>query len=408
MTKAVISVVAAATIAATLLGSGCKKAAPIAPPPTVLVTNVVQKDVPIYSEWVGTTVGFVNAEVRPRVQGYLLKQNYEDGRGVKSGQLLFTIDDRDYKAALDQALGDLARQEATLKKNELDLARYKPLAAEGAVSRQELDDATQATRESQAQVQSAQAAVETARLNLGWTQVTSPIDGVAGIAPVQVGDLVTPTTLLTSVSQLDPIKVNFPISEQEYLRAADKIKEHQQKGRSKDEPDLELILGDGSVYKYPGHFYRVNRQVDIQTGTIEVQGLFPNPEILLRPGQYAKVRAANDMRRQALLVPQRAIQETQGQYQAAVVGADNTVAIRNVKPGDRVGSLWIITEGLSPGERVITEGLQKVKDGMEVVPQAEPEETATPSSMPPNGQTSKSSSQSSSAAPLAREPQHHV
>src|ERR1700683_5519463 len=383
-----ISVGAAAAIAASLLGA-CRKPAPTAPPPTVLVTDVIQKDVPIYSEWVGTTVGFVDAQIHPRVQGYLLKQNYEDGHPVKAGELLFQIDDRDYKAALDQALGTLAQKQATLKQNQLDLARYQPLAAAGAVSRQELDDATQATRASQAEVQSAQAAVENAKLNLGWTQVLSPIDGVAGIAPVQVGDLVTPTTLLTSISQIDPIKVNFPISEQEYLRAAERMKEHQETGKAKGEPDLELILGDGSLYKYPGHFYRVNRQVDIQTGTIEVQGLFPNPEALLRPGQYAKVRAANQTRHNALLVPQRAVQETQGQYQAAVVGADNIVAMRTVKPGDRVGSLWIITEGLNPGERVITEGLQKVKDGIEVVPPASPasEESATPASAPPSGQS---------------------
>ena len=403
MPKTLLITVVVATIASTLLSSACRKVAPTAPPPMVMVTAVIQKDVPIYSEWVGTTVGFVNAQIRPKVQGYLLKQNYPDGQHVKEGQLLFQIDDRDYKAALDQALGDLAQQQATLKKNQLDLARYTPLAREGAVSRQELDNATQATRASEAQCESARAAVETARLNLGWTQVISPIDGVAGIAPVQVGDLVTPTTLLTTVSQLDPIKVNFPISEQEYLRAADKIAEHQKYGKSKDEPDLELILGDGSLYKYPGHYYRVDRQVDIQTGTIEVQGLFPNPDALLRPGQYAKVRAASETRHNALLVPQRAIQETQGQYQAAVVGADNTVAIRNVKPGDRVGSLWIITEGLNPGERVITEGLQKVKDGMEVVPQAAaPEATSTPAATGPSGQTS------SNAAPFSRERQNNV
>lgn len=355
---------------------------------------VIQKDVPLYSEWVGTTVGFVDAQIRSRVQGYLLSQAYEDGRVVKSGQLLFRIDDRDYKAGLDQAQGMLARQEANLQENKLDLARYKPLAAEGAVSRQELDDAEQATRASQAEVESALAAVETAKLNLGWTQVRSPIGGIAGIAPVQVGDLVTPATVLTTVSQVDPIKVNFPISEQEYLRAADRIKEHQAKGRSKDEPDLELILGDGTPYKYPGHFYRVNRQIDIETGTIEVQGIFPNPDALLRPGQYAKVRAANRSQRNALLVPQRAVQETQGQYQVAVVGADNTVALRNVTPGDRVGSLWIINDGLHAGERVVTEGLQKVKDGIEVAPQPDPATEPSPAPADHGGQSSEA------AAPL--------
>src|SRR6266436_2821892 len=331
MIRTRIVAVAASAMTAILLGAACKKAPPAAPAPTVLVAEVIQKDCPIYSEWVGTTVGFVNAQIRPRVQGYLLKQNYKDGAAVTKGQLLFQIDDRDYKAALDQALGNLAQQQANLKKNQLDLARYKPLAAEGAVSRQEYDNSLQATRANQAEVESARAAVENAKLNVGWTQIFSPIDGVAGIAPVQVGDLVTPSTLLTSISQLDPIKVNFPISEQEYLRAADRIKEHQRTGTSKDEPDLELILGDGSIYKYPGHFYVVNRAIDIETGTIGVQGIFPNPDSLLRPGQYAKVRAATQIRRQALLVPQRAVQETQGQYQVAVVNSDNVVSLHNVK-----------------------------------------------------------------------------
>ena len=387
--------IATAAMASMLWNVGCRKPAPTAPTPTVLVAEVIQKDVPIYSEWVGTTVGFVDAQIRARVQGYLLKQNYEDGRTVKAGQLLFQIDPRDYKAALEQAQGTLAQQLAELEKNKLDLGRFKPLAAEGAVSRQELDDTAQATRASQAEVESAQAAVETAKLNLGWTQVTSPIDGIAGIAPVQVGELVTPSTVLTTVSQVDPIKVDFPISEQEYLRHADRIKEYQAKGRAKDEPDLELILGDGTVYKYPGHFYRVNRQIDIQTGTIEVQGLFPNPEAILRPGQYAKVRTAADIRHNALLVPQRAVQETQGQYQVAVVGSDNTVTMKNVTPGDRVGSLWIVNDGLSAGERVVTEGLQTVKDGMEVIPRPAP---ATDSSSP-SPVSADHGGQSSNAAP---------
>ena len=361
-----------------MVGAACTKPQPAMPAPTILVTEVIQRDVPIYSEAVGTTVGFVNAQIRSRVQGYLLKQAYADGRAVKAGQLLFQIDDRDYKAALDKALGVLAQEQADLQKNELDLARYKPLAAEGAVSRQELDNATQATLASQARVESARAAVETAKLNLGWTRIYSPINGIAGIASVQVGDLVTPSTLLTTVSQVDPIKVDFPISEQEYLRYANRIKQDLQSDR-KAELDLELILGDGKPYKYVGHLYSVNRQVDIQTGTIELQGLFPNPDGILRPGQYAKVRAAADIRRKALLVPQRAVQEIQGQYQVAVVGPDNRVTLKNVKPGDRAGTLWIITDGLRPGERVVTDGLQKVKDGIEVIPQPIPASSSSSS-----------------------------
>ena len=350
-----------------LAGIGCKRAAPPAPPPPeVLVREVTQRDVPLYAEWVGTTVGFVNAQVMPRVQGYLLKQDYRDGANVNAGQLLFEIDDRSYKAALDQALGDLAQQQANLRKNQLDVAKYQPLAAQGAVSRQELDTAVQATRASDAQVKAAAAAVENARLNLGWTKIYAPIDGVAGIAPVQVGDLVTASTVLTTISQVDPIKVTFPITEREYLRFAGKIKEHQEKGRAEDEPQLQLVLADGSTYPLPGNFHVADRQVDPQTGTILVQAVFPNPDAILRPGLYAKVRAATVTVRGALLVPQRAVQETQGVYQVAVVGADDRVALRPVKVGEQVDGLWIIDDGLKAGERVVTEGLQKVKDGIVV------------------------------------------
>jgi len=361
------------------LGTACKRAEPPAPPPPeVLVTAVVQKDVPIYTEWVGTTVGFVNAQVMPRVQGYLLKQDHQDGAYVKPDQLLFEIDDRPYKAALDQALGDLAQQQATLRKNQLNVAKYKPLAAEGAATKQELDDAVQATHASEAQVKGAEAAVENARLNLGWTKVYSPIEGIAGIAPVQVGDLVTPSTVLTSVSQVDPMKVTFPITEREYLRYADRIKEHQEKGRAQNEPDLQLILANGSTYPLPGHFYVANRQVDQQTGTILIQALFPNPDGILRPGLYAKVRAPTETARGAILVPQRAVQETQGMYQVAVVGSDDKVALRTVKVGEQVDGLWIINDGLKPGERVVTQGLQKVKDGIVVSPKPDTSAPAVP------------------------------
>jgi membrane fusion protein (multidrug efflux system) len=343
------------------------------------VTDVVQKDVPLYSTWVGTTVGYVNAQIRPQVQGFLMKQAYKDGDFVKAGQLLFQIDDRQYKAAFDQAVGNLAQQEAILTKNQLDVSRFAPLQARGAATKEELDDAVQATRGSEAQIQTAKAAVENARLNLEWTRVESPIDGIAEIATVQVGDLVNTSTLLTTVSQVDPIKVSFPISEREYLQFAEKIKEHAELGRAKDEPDLEMILADGTTYPHAGRFYVTNRQVDLQTGTIEVQALFPNPGNLLRPGLYAKVRGATQVRRGALLVPQRAVLETQGQYQVAVVGSDDKVSLRKVTPGDQVDNLWIIADGLQFGERVVTEGLQKVKDGMEVKPELASESSATSS-----------------------------
>jgi RND family efflux transporter MFP subunit len=372
-----------------LAATACKKAAPAMTPPApeVVVADVIQRDVPLYSEWVGTTEGFVNAQIHPKVSGYLLKQNYKDGDHVSGGQLLFQIDDREYKAALDQALGNLAQIQAELKRHQQDLVRYTTLFKAAVISKQEFDTQTQTTRASAAQAEASQAAVESARLNMQWTRVTSPIDGIAGIAKTQVGDLVGPTTLLTTVSQLDPIKVTFPISEREYLHFAERIKQHEETGVAKNEPVLQMVLADGRAYKYPGHFYVANRQVNVQTGTILIQGLFPNPENILRPGLYAKIRVAADVQRGALLVPQSAVLETQGQSQVAVVGADNRVSLLTVKTGKQAGDLRIIAEGLKPGERVITEGLQKVSDGMEVKPQlapAEPDSGALPAPAQPS------------------------
>lgn len=379
---------ASLAIALSLAVCGCKKAAaPVAASvPEVVVTTVVQRDVPVYSEWVGTTEGFVNADIYPKITGYLLKQNYTDGDHVRTGQLLFQIDDREYKAALDQALGNLGQQQADYKKNQQDLSRYKPLYDQQVISKQDYDHVNQSTRASAAAVASAQAAVESARLNEQWTQVNSPIDGIAGIAKTQVGNLVSPTSLLTSVSQLDPIKVEFPISEREYLHFADKINRHEKDGDSKQDPDLVMVLADGSTYRYRGRFYVANRQVNIQTGTIKIQGIFPNPENILRPGLYAKIRSATDVHKGALLVPQAAVLETQGQYQVGVVGADNKVTLRMVKTGKQVGDLRIIDDGVSAGERVITEGLQKVSDGMEVNPQLAPPEPAPSSVTTPGNQ----------------------
>jgi membrane fusion protein (multidrug efflux system) len=381
--RAAPALVAAIIVGACILVAiGCTPSAPPSPPPpAVLVTDVIRKDVPVSTEWVGTTVGFVNAKVVPRVQGYLLKQDYEDGANVKAGELLFEIDDRPYKASLDQALGDLATQRANLKKSQQDVARYTPLAAQGAVSKQELDNAVQAARAGEAQVQAADAAVTNARLNLDWTKVYSPIDGIAGIAPVQVGDLVTPSTVLTSVSQLDPMKVTFPITEREYLRFAGKIKAHQERGPAADEPDLQLVLADASAYPHRGRFYVANREIDRQTGTILVQALFPNPDGMLRPGLYAKVRAATETVRGALLVPERSVQEIQGTYQVAVVGSDDMIAMRTVKTGPQVDGLWIVDGGLKPGERVVTQGVQKVRDG--IVVNAKPDTSVTTASAMP-------------------------
>ncbi len=353
--------VAAMAVAA----SGCRKSAPkpASQIPEVAVTNVIQRDVTLYSEAVGTTEGFVNADIYPKISGYLIKQNYRDGDAVHAGQLLFEIDPREYQAALDQALGNLAQVQAQLKQNQLNLDRYTALLKQAVISRAEFDNQNQTTRASAAQVQADQAAVESAKLNLGWTKVTSPVNGVAGIAKAQVGDLVSTTSLLTTVSQLDPIKVEFPISEQIYLHFSDQINRDPDNG-----PKLEMTLSDGSTYKYAGRFYAVNRQVEIQTGTIKVQATFPNPDNILRPGLYAKIRAPTGTVHNALLVPQNAVLQTQGQYQVAVVDSDNKVTMRTVTMGEQVGGLQLLQSGVAPGERVVTEGLQKVRDGMEVNP----------------------------------------
>jgi len=348
------------------------KTAPQAPPPDVVVEDVIQKDVPIYVEWVGTTDGNINAQIRARIRGYLQTRNYTEGTLVRTGDLLFVIDPRPYQAALDQAKGELGRAEASLTKTQQDVARYTPLAAEGAISQQELDNAVQANRAARAAVDAARANVEKARLDLDWTQLKSPIDGIAGISVVQIGDLVNENTVLTTVSQVDPIKVSVPISEQEYLRFAERALLNGPEQRSK-EANLELILADGRVHSQRGMASVANRQVDVKTGTMLIVSLFPNPGNLLRPGQYAKVRAAVETKPGALLVPQRSVQEMQGTFQVAVVGADNKVAMRTVKTGARVGNLWVIDEGLKPGERVVVEGLQKVRDGVTVNPKsAEP------------------------------------
>jgi len=347
--------------------AGCEeKAAPVAPPPAeVYVADVVQKDVPIFQEWVGTMDGYINAQVRARVQGYLQQRPYTEGSKVRTGDLLFAIDARPYQAALDQANGELGRAEAALTKAQQDVTRYTPLTAEGAISQQELDNAVQAARFHRAAVDAARANVEKAQLDLDWTQLKSPIDGIAGISVANIGDLISETSVLTTVSQVDPIKVSFSISEQEYLRYADSIDLDQ---LNQKKAALEMILADGSVHPHRGTASIANREVDVKTGTMTIVSLFPNPDFRLRPGQYAKVRATTETRSGALLVPQRSVQEIQGTFQVAVVGADNKVAMRTVKPGPRVGNEWIIDDGLHPGERVIVEGLQKVRDGVLVAP----------------------------------------
>ena len=370
-------------------GSGCeeKKQAPTAvPPPEVEVVQVIQQDVPVHAEWIGTTDGLVNAKIRAQVSGYLLKQTYKEGTTVKKGDLLFEIDPRPFKAAFDQAVAQLAIAKARLGKTELDVKRYTPLAKESAISQQELDDAVQANLAAKAGVQSAQAAVEQAQLNLDFTRIVSPIDGIAGTAIVQIGDLVGPTSTseLTTVSTVNPIKVNFPISEREYLDAVQSREHPGRKQSTAADMPLQLILADGSVFPQPGRFSFADRQVDVKTGTIGVSALFANPGDILRPGQYARIRALTETKPNALLIPQRAVTELQGGYQVAVVGPDNKVAIRNVKAGQRVGSLWVIDEGLKPGERVVMEGVQKVREGQAVTPKAAPAEAQSGSETSPS------------------------
>jgi RND family efflux transporter MFP subunit len=380
---AIAGVVAVVALAAL----SCKRAAApgaLPPIPTVTVATVVQKDVPIYEESVGTTVGFVNANILPKVSGYLLKQDYQDGSRVRAGQLLFEIDPRQYQAALDQALGNLAQARAQLTQNQLNLNRYTKLFKAAVIPQQTFDNATQTTRASAAQVQADEAAVESAKLNLQWTKVYSPINGVAGIAQAQVGDLVGTSTLLTTVSQVDPIKVSFPVSEKLYLHFATQLNASGD-ANAKPPPPIELILDNGSVYSHPGRLYAVNRQVDVQTGTIMMQALFPNPENILRPGMYAKVRAQTEVQHNAVLVPQTAVSSIQGQYEVAVVGADNKVTLRPVTSGIKTGSLWVIDDGLKPGERVVADGAQKVQEGMEVKPVVATEQTPPMSGTPAAG-----------------------
>jgi membrane fusion protein, multidrug efflux system len=357
---------------------GCQKAQqPASTTPDVEVVEVLQKDVPIWKEWIGTLDGLWNAQIRPQVTGYLLRQTYKDGAFVKKDQLLFEIDPRTFQAAVDQYKGQLANAEGLLAsaqanqvKTQNDVNRYTPLAKEQAIPQQDLDTAIQVNLGAKAQVDAAKAQIEAAKgqlasaqLNLGFTRVLSLIDGVAGIAQGQLGDLVTPSTLLTTVSTVDPIKIYFPVSEREYL---DYVKEHPDE--DKRHLRLQLILANGLVYPHEGQTTLVDRQVDVKTGTLRVQGLFPNPGNVLRPGQYARVRTIIATRRGALLVPQKAVSELQGNYQVAVVGSDNKVQIRPVKVGEQVGTEWIIEQGLKPGERVVAEGVQKVRGGMTVNP----------------------------------------
>jgi len=352
-----------------------KAAAPPAAPPEVTVADVVQRDVPVTSEWIATLDGYVNAQVRPQVSGYLIKRTYREGAAVRTGDVLFEIDPRPFEAALAQASAQLAQAEAQLGRTARDVERDTPLAHEKAIAQSQLDNDVQANLAAQAAVASAKALVQTAQLNLGFTKVTSLVDGVAAIATGQIGDLVGPGTLLTTVSQIAPIKAYFPVSEQEYLRIAGSLNAagtSQQPWGSHAE--LELILSDGSVYPKKGSFLAADREVDLKTGTIRLSATFPNPGNILRPGQYGRVRANTRTLVNASLVPQRAVSELQGGYQVRVVGRDGRIATRAVTVGSQVGHLIVVSSGLEHGERVAIDGATSAKDGAPV--------TAKPFTMP--------------------------
>src|SRR5882672_7983070 len=352
----------------TACGRGNVHAAAAAPAPEVRVAPVIQQDVPVFSEWVATMDGYVNAQIRPQVSGYIIKQEYKEGSLVRKGQVLFEIDPRPFKAALDRAKGDLAQAQAQLGKSILDVERDTPLAEARAIAKSQLDNEIQAKRGAQAAIESNKAAVEQAELNLEWTKVTSLVDGIAGIAQVQIGNLVGPNSVLTSVSQVDPIKAYFPISEHEYVLAQRSSAASGKHAIGFFGNSLELILTDGSIHPQKGKILLADRQVDPGTGTIRIVAAFPNPGNILRPGQYGRVRVETSTKKDALLLPQSAVVYLQGSYQVAVVGGDHKVIMRAVKPGATVGTMWVIDEGLKPGEQVVVGGLQQIREGTLVTP----------------------------------------
>jgi membrane fusion protein (multidrug efflux system) len=307
-------------------------------------------------------LGNIDADIRPKVDGFLLTQLYSEGSYVKKGQPMFQLDQRQTQAAVQQAQGKLERARAVLAQAQIDVKRYTPLVAQRAVSQAELDKATSMERAATAEVDADQAALDNAKLNLGWTTVTSPISGIAGISKVGVGDLMTPTTVMTTISNVNPINVDFSIAEQDYMRFT-REKSGQAAGRS-----LQLILGDGTLFPHRGRALLVNREVDTRTGTIQVRAEFPNPGNVLRPGQYARIRAVTEVRKGALLIPQQAVSELQGIYQVGVVGSDNKATIKTMTLGPQFGDMWVVDSGLQAGENVIVDGLQRIKTGMTVAP----------------------------------------
>jgi membrane fusion protein (multidrug efflux system) len=387
-----------ATFATAWLACGCSetKAKATPSPPTVLVAPVVRRDIPLFVEAVGTVDGYVDAEIRARVKGFLQAQKYKDGASVKEGQLLFTIEPAEYQAAVGSAKAGLARAQAAQEHNRAQLERRRALIASGVISQQELDDAAASAHDADGQVEAARAQLQQALLDLSYTQIRSPVSGVAGLALVRLGNLVGQgdPTLLTTVSQLDPMRVNFPIAEADYVKAPDRFKKLGERdlawaraqfekldhgGTAEGDPGIELVLSDTSTYAHKGVLVAANRQIDPTTGTLQVQALFPNAEGVLRPGQYGHVRMRRtDAGQGAVVVPEKALVQVQGTYSVAVVGKDDHVQVRHIEVGPTSGTLRVVSSGLTVGERVVVEGLQKANDGALVAPQPAPEPSATP------------------------------
>lgn len=376
---------AGVVLALALVGCTNEEPAP-PPPPDVKTAEVLQRDVPVYVEAIGETRGSTEIEIRARVEGFIESVNFEEGTFVRKGQLLYTIDSKPFEAALSQARGVLAVAEADRARAHQDVARYEPLVAKNAISREQYETAVAVERAAAAAVEAARASVEGAEVNLSYTKVVAPEAGLVGKTEVHPGTLVGrgQSTLLTQISQIETIHVRITIPEKDYLFFA---RRRAQGGREAGKGAMEMVLADGTVHPYPGRLVFVDRTVDPLTGTILIEAAFPNPAVIVRPGQYARVRAVVDSKPGAILVPQRAVQEIQGIYNVAVVGADSTVEFRTVKPAERIGSLWVIDSGLKPGERIIVEGLQKVRPGVKVNAQPttiqEGDTAATPIGSPP-------------------------
>lgn len=355
-----------AVVVLALTLAGCKSEAPAPPPPPdVKVAEVLQRDVPVYVEGIGETRGSTEIEIRARVEGFIESVDFEEGTFVRKGQLLYTIDPKPFEAALSQARGALAVAEADLARAHQDVARYEPLVAKNAISREQYETAVAVERAAAAGVEAARASVQGAEVNLSYTKVLAPESGLIGKTEVHPGTLVGrgQSTLLTHISQIDPIHIRITMPEKDYLYFA---RRHAQGGQAPGKGGMEMVLADGTVHPQPGRLVFVDRTVDPLTGTILIEAAFPNPASIVRPGQYGRVRAQVDTKPGAILVPQRSVQEIQGIYNVAVVGADSTVEFRTVKPAERIGSLWVIDSGLKPGERIIVEGLQKVRPGARV------------------------------------------